>query len=85
MFRCPIEPVDQGTACRSLSLLDHKALDGAAEIAALVRQPRHGKAGAIGTDPGFRIEQHPFADRLPRKTDGEIGIDEGPLLEVEHR
>jgi hypothetical protein len=42
---------------RRLSLLDDEALHGAAEITASIRQPRHRKAGALGADPGFRIEQ----------------------------
>ena len=64
---------------RDLTLLDHEALHGAAEIASDIGKPRHGEAGAIGTDPGFRVEQNPLADRLPRKADGEVGIDEGPF------
>ena len=70
-------------AC-ALSLLDDEALDSAAEITAGVRKPRRGEARAIGTNPGFGIEQNPLPDRLPRKTDGEVGIDERPFPEVQH-
>src|SRR3984885_11299006 len=67
------------------SLLDHETLDRASEIAAAVRQPRRGETRAIRSDPGFRIEQNPFADRLPGKTDGEVGLDEGPLPKIQRR
>src|ERR1700740_1945031 len=69
---------------RLLSLLDDEALDGAAEIAPDVGQPRHGEARAIRTDPGFRIEQNPLTCRRTGKTDREVGIDEGPLPEIKH-
>jgi hypothetical protein len=64
------------------SLLDDEALHGAPEITVPVRKARHREAGAVRTDPRFRIEQDPLADRLPRKADGEVGIDEGPLQEI---
>jgi hypothetical protein len=64
---------------RLSSLLGDEALDGAAEITARVRKPRHGEARAVGTDPGFPIQQDPRADRLPREMDAEAGINEGPL------
>src|SRR6266480_8035472 len=68
----------------ALPLLDHEALNRAAKIAFDVGQPRHRKTGAIAADPGFRVEQDPFTDRLPRHADGEVGIDKGPLPEIEH-
>ena len=62
-----------------------QTLDGAAEIAALVGKPRHRKARAVGTDPGFRIEQDPLSLRLPRKIHGQVGVEESPLAEIQHR
>src|ERR1700753_4363802 len=68
-----------------LALLDDEALHGAAEIALHIGQPRHRKPGTVRTDPGFRIEQNPFADRLARHADREVGIEKGPLLKIQHR
>src|ERR1700736_3226172 len=81
---CAATPIFPYTCVRRLSLLDDEALDGAAEITAFVRKPGRSEARAIRTDPGFGIEQNPGADRLPRKTDGEVGIDERPFPEVQH-
>src|SRR5258707_337129 len=67
----------------ALALLDDEALHGAAEITALVRQPRRGEARTVGADQGFAIEQNPLAHRLARQTDGEIGIDKGPFPEIQ--
>ena len=74
-----------GMTGSALSLLDDETLHGAAEIAVLVRQPRRGEARAVGADQGFAIEQNPFSHRLARKTDGEIGVDEGPFPEIQRR
>src|ERR1700704_4721599 len=69
------------TACSAL--LDDEALHGAAEGAAFVGKPRHRKARAVGADRGAAVEQDPFSHRLPRHAHGEIGVDEGPLPEIE--
>jgi hypothetical protein len=67
-----------------LSFLDNKALHDATEIAADIGQPRHRKARAIRADPGIRVDQYPITDRLAGKTHGEVGIEKGPLPEIQH-
>ena len=64
------DPCDRGLImpCLRSALFDHQALDGAAEIAAIVGEPRHREARTVGTDPGFRIEQDPVAGRLARNS-----------------
>ena len=57
-------------------------MDGAAEIAALIGKPRHGKSGAVRTDPGLGIEQDPVADRLPREIHAEVRVEKRPLPEL---
>src|ERR1700686_3541730 len=66
-----------------LPRLDHEALHGAAEIAAGVGEPGRGEAGAVGTDLRFRVDQNPLTKRLPREADREVGVDEGPLPEIQ--
>ena len=63
--------------------LDHEALHGTTEIALPISQSRHGEARAVRADPAFRIQQDPFADRLARHADGEIGVEEDPVPEIE--
>src|SRR5215213_2116680 len=71
-------------ACARSALLDHQALNGAAEIAALIGEPRHGQPRTVRTDPGFGIEQDPVAGRLARKIHGEIGVEKGPGVKIQH-
>src|SRR5689334_3680646 len=71
------------TCRKGSSLFDHKALRAAAEIALHIGKPRHGEARAIAADPGYGVEQNPFADRLARHVDAEIGVEEGPFLPVQ--
>src|SRR3954465_7190483 len=69
----------------ALPRLDHQTLHGTAEITSGVAKARRGDTGAARPDPAFGIEQDPLADRRTRQADREVGVDEGPFAEVEHR
>src|SRR5689334_10104457 len=75
--------VERGEEAARLPLLDDEALRAAAEIAVRVGKPRCREPGAVGADPGYGIEQNPFAHRLARHADGEVGVEEGPLRPVQ--
>ena len=41
------------------------------------------EAAAVGADPGFPVDQDPFAARGPREIHGQVGVEEGPLVKIE--
>src|SRR3954454_10074640 len=69
----------------ALPRLDDQTLHGAAEITLDVTEARGSDARAIRPDPAFGVQQNPLADRQTRQADGEVGVDERPFAEVEHR
>ena len=72
-----------GALSKASSLVDHEALHGAPEITLSIGKTRHRQAGALGADPAFGIEQDPLAERLARHADGEVGVEEGPVPEIQ--